>query len=200
MHIKDLTKNMFADTLAEMLKEMPLDKVRVRKLCERCGTTSPTFYYYFRDKYELVVWIFLQDVTSAYTGSKSGSEKKGMEQVIGQIKNRKAFYQKAFTDQSQNSLGEYIQSFIIRYFMEATQRSAGKKPTESQIMLIKYHIYGLMGMFREWLFEQDTSFETKYRQLFDRAPDFLKRAFAVYPFTSENILRILDTHESTPAS
>ena len=199
MYLKDLTKNMFADTLVEMLKEMPLDKVRVRKLCERCGTTSPTFYYYFRDKYELVVWVFLQDVSDAYNGVKSGSGKKGMDQVISHVKERKTFYQKAFTDQSQNSLGEYIQAFIIRYFMEAMLHSTGESPTEDQILMIKYHIYGIMGMFREWLFEQDLSFEKKYMQLFDRAPDFLKRAFAVYPLTSEVILRFLDMPRSTSA-
>ena len=54
MQMKDRTKIMFAEELENMLKDIPLEKVRVAKLCERCGATPPTFYYYFHDKYELV--------------------------------------------------------------------------------------------------------------------------------------------------
>ena len=187
MQIKDLTKRMFADTLVDMLKDMPLDKVRVTKLCERCGTTSPTFYYYFRDKYELVVWIFLQDIVEIYSGTKPGRRKKN--ELISKVKMRKTFYQKAFTDQSQNSLSEYMQSFIIDYYTEAVLHDTGDLPTQDQLMAIKYHTYGLLGMFREWLFGRDMSFEEKYVQLFERAPDFLKKAFVVYPMSSDSIMK-----------
>ena len=67
----------------------------------------------------------------------------------------------------------------------------GKAPQAEQLMVIKYHTYGIMGMFREWLFEQDMSFEEQYEQLFGRAPDFLKKAFAAYPLTGEMISRLL---------
>ncbi len=33
MKMKDRTKVMFADTLEEMLHDMPLDKIRIAKLC-----------------------------------------------------------------------------------------------------------------------------------------------------------------------
>ena len=191
MQIKNLTKNMFADTLEQMLKEMPLEKVRVRKLCECCGTTSPTFYYYFRDKYELVVWIFLRDIAQIYLNLRPGERKEGMGEIIRMVKQKRTFYQKAFTDQSQNSLAEYIQSFIIRYYYEAILHDTGEAPNTEQLMEIKYHTYGIMGIFREWLFEQDQSFEEQNEKLFSRAPDFLKKAFDVYPLNGEKISRLL---------
>ena len=189
--MKNLTKNMFADALVDMMKEMPLEKVRVRKLCERCGTTSPTFYYYFRDKYELVVWIFLRDLSQIYQNLRPGERKSGMGEIIRIIKRERTFYQKAFSDQSQNSLAEYIQNFIIRYYTEAILHDTGEAPQADQLLAIKYHTYGIMGMFREWLFEQDMSFEEQTEQLFGRAPDFLKKAFAAYPLTGEKLSRLL---------
>ncbi len=191
MQMKNLTKNMFADALVDMMKEMPLEKVRVRKLCERCGTTSPTFYYYFRDKYELVVWIFLRDLSQIYQNLRPGERKSGMGEIIRIIKRERTFYQKAFSDQSQNSLAEYIQNFIIRYYTEAILHDTGEAPQADQLLAIKYHTYGIMGMFREWLFEQDMSFEEQTEQLFGRAPDFLKKAFAAYPLTGEKLSRLL---------
>ena len=190
---KDLTKSMFANALVEMLQDMPLEKVRVTKLCEHCGTTPPTFYYYFRDKYELVVWIFLQDVAAVYSARKPDGSAKGLSRIIRQVKKKKTFYQKAFTDQSQNSLSEYAQSFIIRYYKEAIRHDAGEDPTPEQLFAIKYHMYGILGMFREWLYGQDTSFEEMSQLLYERSPDFLRKAFASYPLSAFDIYRLLDT-------
>ena len=52
------TKGMFADELEAMMERMPLSKVRVRDLCERCGVERRVFYYHFKDKYDLVAWMF----------------------------------------------------------------------------------------------------------------------------------------------
>lgn len=45
----------------EMLVEMPFSKVTVSALVERCEISSNTFYYHFRDIYELLdQWVSLQ--------------------------------------------------------------------------------------------------------------------------------------------
>ena len=51
---KNRTKKLFATELERMLTEMPLSKVRVKDLCERCGAQRQAFYYHFQDKYDLV--------------------------------------------------------------------------------------------------------------------------------------------------
>ena len=39
--------------------------VRVSDLCERCGVERRVFYYHFKDKYDLVAWMFEQDYQAA---------------------------------------------------------------------------------------------------------------------------------------
>lgn len=58
MTLKNQTKLLFAQELEQMLKVMPMEKIRIVDLCKRCGTITQTFYYHFHDKYELVAWIF----------------------------------------------------------------------------------------------------------------------------------------------
>lgn len=42
----------------EMLVEMPFNKITVSALVERCGISSNTFYYHFRDIYDLLdTWL-----------------------------------------------------------------------------------------------------------------------------------------------
>ena len=186
--MKDRTKIMFAETLEEMLKDMPLEKVRVAKLCEQCGATTPTFYYHFHDKYELVAWMFLQDFADEY-GNKEPSYTSGrLNQTTMRMARRRRFYQRAFDDVSQNSITHYLQFFNLQLAREAVTHYTGQPMSADQEFATKYHIYGIVGMFREWLFGEDMTTECLTAHLFEKTPDFLKEAFAVYPYSTEGIL------------
>ena len=189
MQMKDRTKIMFAETLEEMLQTMPLEKVRVAKLCERCGATTPTFYYYFHDKYELVAWMFLQDFAEEYGDKDPSYTPSRLNQTTMRMAKRRKFYQRAYDDSSQNSITKYMQSFNMRLSREAVLHHTGKELTEDQVFAVKYHIYGIIGMFREWLYGDSMTTEYLTAHLFERTPDFLKEAFSVYPYSTEDILQ-----------
>ena len=187
--MKDRTKRMFAEALEEVLQTTPLDKVRVSRLCEYCGTTTPTFYYYFHDKYELVAWIFLKDFSYAVGDKAPEYSPEVLNTVTRQLEKRRFFYQKAFTDSSQNSISEYTQAFNLQIAADAVKYRTGEELTEDELFAVKYHTYGVMGMFREWLFDEDMSLEELNERCFERTPDFLKAAFAVYPYSTDRIMQ-----------
>jgi hypothetical protein len=188
MQMKNRTKIMFADGLEEMLDSIPLEKVRVAKLCELCEATTPTFYYYFHDKYELVAWMFLQDFSEEVGDKDPSYTVGGLNQVTTRMAKRRTFYQKALHDHSQNSIAAYLQTFNIQIARDAVMYHTGKALTTDQEFAVKYHVYGTMGMFREWLFGNDWTIEYLNEHLFDRTPDFLKEAFSVYPYVTGDIL------------
>ena len=189
MQMKDRTKTMFADTLEQMLQTTPMEKVRVSRLCELCGATTPTFYYYFHDKYELVAWIFLKDFAGEFGDKDPGYSAEGLYSLTKRMESHKAFYKKAFSDKSQNSISEYVQSFNLQIAEDAVMHMTGETSlTEDQLHDVKYHVYGIMGMFREWLDEEITTNQMTHF-LYDKTPDFLKDAFAVYPYSAEAILQ-----------
>lgn len=43
------TEEKMIEVFGELLEEMPLNKITVRKLVERCGVNRNTFYYHFED-------------------------------------------------------------------------------------------------------------------------------------------------------
>lgn len=189
MQMKDRTKIMFAEALEEMLQTMPLEKVRVAKLCERCGTKTPTFYYYFHDKYELVAWMFLQDFSFAVGDKPPEYSTDVLNTVSRQLEKRRNFYQKAYTDQSQNSISEYTQGFNLQIAADAVRHHTGEDLSPEQLFAVKYHVYGVMGMFGEWLYSDTMTIEELNTFCFERTPDFLKDAFATYPYSTDNILQ-----------
>ena len=58
MALKDRTRRLFAETLIGLMETKSLQEIRVKDLCEKSGADRHTFYYHFRDKYELVAWIY----------------------------------------------------------------------------------------------------------------------------------------------
>ena len=54
----NITKRALATSLKELMIEQPFDKINVAQICERCNMNRKSFYYHFKDKYDLVNWIF----------------------------------------------------------------------------------------------------------------------------------------------
>lgn len=57
------TKRLIAAGLKETVRSVPLKKLTVQELCNRCQITRGTFYYHFRDLSDLVCWVYRTEVT-----------------------------------------------------------------------------------------------------------------------------------------
>ena len=65
MIARQSTKELLAESLKELSRVKAVDKITIRELTKNCGLTSPTFYNHFRDKYELMTWIYNQKVEAS---------------------------------------------------------------------------------------------------------------------------------------
>ena len=65
------TKEIIAKTFTELLDEKPMSKITVKDIVERCGVNRNTFYYHFKDIYDLVEWSCMEDATRALQGKKT---------------------------------------------------------------------------------------------------------------------------------
>lgn len=62
------TKKALADSLKDLLRTRPLSKVTIADITEGCGINRMTFYYHFRDIYDLVEWICREECSAALGG------------------------------------------------------------------------------------------------------------------------------------
>ena len=79
----EITKMWIADKMREIMKHKPIDKIRVTEICRAADIERPTFYYHFRDKYDLVAWMFCTDahetdITSPASAA-AGMDRKAQE-------------------------------------------------------------------------------------------------------------------------
>jgi len=48
------TKIWIADIMKRLMKSKPIDKIRITEICSQAEIERSTFYYHFKDKYDLV--------------------------------------------------------------------------------------------------------------------------------------------------
>ena len=74
IHSKDdggiRTKKQFANAILSLSEIMPIQKIRISDICEKCGLKRQSFYYHFKDKYDLIAWLFVQEYGSVAAGHK----------------------------------------------------------------------------------------------------------------------------------
>ncbi len=176
---KDRTKRLFAEGLEAMLSEIPLAKVRVNELCERCGAQRQAFYYHFRDKYDLVAWIFEQDFRAGAEEAGCAGYREQTAAALARMWERRSFYRTAFADKSQNSIERHIQDFDVAMSTKVVLRHSGAKELSAQRKFdIEFHSYGSIGVTVEWLRgELDATPERLAAWECERMPSFLLAAY-----------------------
>lgn len=63
--MSNITKRALAATLKRLMEKKPLSKITVTELAQECGINRHTFYYHFRDLYDLVEWICTDEMMQA---------------------------------------------------------------------------------------------------------------------------------------
>ena len=69
--MSQITKRAMEAALKKLLLEKPLTKITVSDITEECGMNRMTFYYHFKDIYDLVEWCCEEDARAALDGKKT---------------------------------------------------------------------------------------------------------------------------------
>ena len=170
----EITKMWIADKMREIMKHKPIDKIRVSEICKAAGTTRPTFYYHFKDKYDLVAWMFCMDAYGTDITSVA-SAAAGMNRMKQEI----LFYKRAYEDSSQNALWRYMLEYFVSRYTALAKEKLGTDILDTQLTYsIRFYCMGSVGMTQEWVLNDNiTSAETVVQMMFHSMPENLRKIF-----------------------
>ena len=181
MVLGNRTKQLFADTLQDMVRTVSFEKVRVNELCRRCGADRQTFYYHFRDKYDLAAWIFIRDYEASLSDTNGYYTIEHAAGILERIRSREVFYRKAFSDRSQNAVSRYIYDYFVELGSQAVCRYLNTDHLDTRTLYaIKSHSFACVGHTMEWLegISKYTPMEFAALQ-YDTMPGVLKKAYGI---------------------
>jgi len=168
------TKLWIAETMKRMMAKKSIEKIRVTDICKEAEIERPTFYYHFRDKYDLMAWTFFQaaydtDVIDVDSAAKA----------MDQMKKDFIFYKRAYEDNSQTPMWQYMLEYFVDRYSQIAKTKLGNDTLETQTQYsIRLYCYGAIGMTREWLLNDNiTPSRTVVQMMFSSMPEELKRIF-----------------------
>ena len=167
----EITKLWIADKMRELMKHKSIDKIRVTEICKAADIERPTFYYHFKDKYDLVAWMFCTEAYGTDIASVS-SAAAGMNKMKREI----LFYKRAYEDSTQNALWRYMLEYFDRRYSELVKEKLGTDILDTQLAYsIRFYCMGAVGMTREWVLNDNiTSAETVVRMMFASMPENMR--------------------------
>jgi len=167
----EITKMWIADKMRELMKHKSIEKIRVTEICKAADVERPTFYYHFKDKYDLVAWMFCADACGTDITSVA-SAAAGMNKMKREI----LFYKRAYEDSSQNALWRYMLEYFVRRYTELVKEKLGADLLDTQLAYsIRFYCMGAVGMTQEWVLKDNiTSAESVVQMMFRSMPENLR--------------------------
>ena len=90
--MSQVTKRALEASLKKLLMEKPLHKITVSDITDDCGINRMTFYYHFKDIYDLVEWSCQEDASRALAGKKTYETwQQGLLQIFEAVQENKPF-------------------------------------------------------------------------------------------------------------
>ena len=108
----ELVKKVIAGEFEKMLRLNSFSDIFIMDLVTTCGISRNTFYYYFKDKYDLMTHIAVADIASMEARQ---TEEITFGEVVlsvcGMMFYRRKFYYPCLQYSGQNSLYEFLNEY-----------------------------------------------------------------------------------------
>ena len=146
------TKRALEASFKKLLLEKPLNKITINDITEDCGVNRMTFYYHFKDIYDLVDWILAEDAAKAMEGRRGfGTWSEAYLDVLRQLQDNKTLVLNVYRSVGREQVEQYLYKMLdplLRMFIE---RENIPVQEEDKQFIIDFYKYGFVGMVLEWI-------------------------------------------------
>ena len=144
-----ITKRILAQSLKELMLSRPFVKISVGEICSHCSMNRKSFYYHFRDKYDLVNWIFDTEFLQEEKKKTGLSSWHFLLDMCLYMDSNRGFYRRALAIEGQNSLCDHIREQLLPSIRQAMEYDGLEE------MAIDFHVQfysdAFLGALKRWL-------------------------------------------------
>ena len=152
--MSQVTKRALEASLKSLLLQKPLSKITVTDITEDCGINRMTFYYHFKDIYDLVEWCCQEDASRALAGKKTYETwQQGLLQIFEAVRENKPFilnvYRSVSREQVENYLFKVTYALLDGVVEEQAQGMSVRQ--EDKAFLATLYQYMFVGLMLDWI-------------------------------------------------
>ena len=151
------TKKLLAESFKKQLLKHPFEKITIKMITDDAGVIRPTFYNYYRDKYEVFEHIIDEELMGvAYALIDNSMEREAIKMVFTYFGRNRFFYQEAFKVEGQNSFEGILFNRITGLFKKIIKKHTTIENDSILTVenLARYYSTGMVYILKMWLFEE----------------------------------------------
>ena len=152
--MSQVTKRALESSLKKLLLEKPLHKITVSDITDDCGINRMTFYYHFKDIYDLVEWSCQEDASRALAGKKTYETwQQGLLQIFEAVQENKPFILNVYRSVSREQVEKYLTPLTDDLLMGViNELSAGMVVrAEDKAFIAQVYSYAFVGLMLDWI-------------------------------------------------
>ena len=152
--MSQVTKRALEQSLKNLLLKKPLTKITVGDITDDCGINRMTFYYHFKDIYDLVEWSCLEDAKQALEEKKTyDTWQQGLLQIFKAVQENKPFILNVYRCVHREQVEKYLQPLVDQLLLNVINEEAAgiTLRDEDKQFIAQVYSYMFIGLMLDWI-------------------------------------------------
>ena len=148
------TKRALEASLTNLLLQKPLNKITINDIAEDCGINRMTFYYHFKDIYDLVEWACVEDAAKALEGNKTyDTWQQGFLNIFNAVLENKPFIMNVYHSVSREQVELYLYKLTYDLLIGVVEEKASDMVVrdEDKKFIADFYKYAFVGIMLNWI-------------------------------------------------
>ena len=154
--MSQITKQTLEKSLKNLLYTKPITKITINDIAKDCGINRMTFYYHFKDIYDLVEWACLEDAKKALEEKRTHATwQQGFLQIFEAVKENKIFIMNVYNYVDRAQVEKYLTPLVNNLLMGVINEESQHisiKETDKEFIARMYS-YMFIGLMLDWIKE-----------------------------------------------
>lgn len=152
--MSQITKRALEQSLKNLLLKKPLTKITISDIAEDCGINRMTFYYHFKDIYDLVEWSCLEDARKALEEKKTYETwQQGFIQLFEAVRENKPFIMNVYRCVHREQVEKYLKPPVDNLLLGVINEEAAGMTVrdEDKSFIAQVYSYVFVGLMLDWV-------------------------------------------------
>ena len=152
--MSQVTKRALEQSLKNLLLKKPLTKITVGDITDDCGINRMTFYYHFKDIYDLVEWSCLEDAKRALEEKKTyDTWQQGLLQIFKAVQENNPFILIVYRCVHREQVEKYLQPLVDQLLLNVINEEADGITVrdEDKQFIAQVYSYMFIGLMLDWI-------------------------------------------------
>jgi AcrR family transcriptional regulator len=152
--MSQMTKKALAASLKQILQKKSLSQITINEITEGCGVNRMTFYYHFKDIYDLVEWICVEDaekILNRKKGSESWEQK--YLSIFRMLQDESSLILSLSRSASRERLTNFLNDLVFNLMIGVVEEQSTDLDVSEQekIFVADFYKYALGGILLNWI-------------------------------------------------